>query len=1214
MPPHQLHRRVLLSLPKPNRRRFPDNQFTRTAEILEDRVLLSILSLTDLPTDTDPGSIKQSSTPDLMPCCCPGCSLVLEADEFTVSAGEAAGSLPFDLDQTFLLHSDPTADLTIYLDFDGHVTTGTSWNTYRNITEIVTPAFDIDGDTSSFSNAELERIQRIWLRVVEDFAPFTVNVTTQDPGVERLRRSTIGDTQWGVRVVIGGSSSDWLGASAGGVAYVNSFSYSSDTPAFVFKSQLGNGNEKYVAEAITHEVGHTLGLSHDGRTSPSEVYYSGHGSGPTGWAPSMGNGYYRELVQWSRGDSPYPSPNNTQDDLHIITTGSSGLRYRADDVGNTPQTAQALSGSGTYFFGEGLIERNTDVDFFSFTTAGGLITIDVDPWGYSPNLDVLAKLYNAAGTLIQSSNPLTALDASISAVLAAGTYYVSVEGTGKPDDGNGDYGYSDYGSLGRYTVAVSQASAGVTVSATRDRMEEDASGTLEYIFRRSGDTTLPLTVAFTVSGTATYGTDYTQSGATSFSGTSGTITFAAGRSTAELWIDPIADSLIEPDEEIVLSLVEGVGYVPGVPSTAIVTIVNDDFQVDDAYEVNNTLETAWYLPTPELATGTEVPLSTISGLGVAMDDDWYRIDVPEGQRHLIVELIFVHAKGDLDLEIVDAEGNVFAYSYGVVDNERLDVVLPHAGSWYLHVIPYDPQPIANTYDLVWSTEVPSLVSLAVSPTMVTENGTAELVYTFSRSGGTSKEVTVQFSLGGTATFGTDYTLNGATLLNATTGTVTFAAGSSTATVRIKPIADSAIEPDETVTITLNAGINYELGTTTSATGTIQNDDFDATPNVTSVRFGYANNRWVDAGSLLTRSAQTAPWQISRIEFTFDRDVVVDAADLIATGVSGGRLGIGSFVYDAISRKATWTLSSPISMDRVSFVLDGDDATVDGNQGVHSASGTYPTGGGFLAGGDFLQRLNVLYGDVDGDGFVDLRDSLVQRIQSGTSHIWADLSADGVVDLRDALVLRVRSGTSLPPESPPIEEAGEADPAVSTSPVVATISPEPATDSPELSIEPPVLPSSDSDRQAEETLDLLRSPEEDGILPKATAPHARGLNSTVSRGMQAETGGRGPDVLVKPPSRVEFDPVDLRHPIESRETSFIVDNDDALNDSAEGRRAVGGRIPKGNLLRSQKPAAAYEQLESDQFDLLFGQKKSDEQFENLTGSDFVNLSDLLLLST
>ena len=122
----------------------------------------------------------------------------------------------FPTSQTFLLHSRPTATKKIYLDFDGHTTTGTSWNSaYTAGASFATPAFNIDS-TTGFSDAELLRIQMIWRRVVEDFAAFDVDVTTEDPGLEGLRRSTSTDQAYGVRVCIGGSSSDWFGSAAGG--------------------------------------------------------------------------------------------------------------------------------------------------------------------------------------------------------------------------------------------------------------------------------------------------------------------------------------------------------------------------------------------------------------------------------------------------------------------------------------------------------------------------------------------------------------------------------------------------------------------------------------------------------------------------------------------------------------------------------------------------------------------------------------------------------------------------------------------------------------------------------------------------------------------------------------------------------------------------------------------------------------------------------------
>jgi hypothetical protein len=342
-------------------------------------------------------SLVSSNLQHVAGCNCSSCAIPpvdpnLVKNQPKQSAATVSAAL--NLSQTFFLNSLAGANHTIYLDFNGHTTSGTSWNTSYNRANIVTPAFDFDGNTGSFSNAELERIQYIWQRVVEDFIPFNVNVTTQAPtDINDLIKSGTGDTRWGVRVAIGGSSFDWFGAGAGGVAYINSFNWNSDTPTFVFDEQLGNGDEKYTAEAISHEVGHTLGLSHDGRINPSEEYYGGHGSGDTGWASIMGVGYYQNLSQWSKGQ--YASANNTEDDLQIITT-QNGFGYRTDDTGSIIFNAKSLTVSGTSVSGSGIIERNTDVDCYGFTTGAGAISLTVNPFSRGPNLDVLAHLYDSA--------------------------------------------------------------------------------------------------------------------------------------------------------------------------------------------------------------------------------------------------------------------------------------------------------------------------------------------------------------------------------------------------------------------------------------------------------------------------------------------------------------------------------------------------------------------------------------------------------------------------------------------------------------------------------------------------------------------------------------------------------------------------------------------------------------------------------------------------
>lgn len=387
----------------------------------------------------------------------------------------------------FLLHSNPGATKCIFLDFDGHTTTGTSWNINNGAT-IITPAFDIDNNPSSFSTTELARIREIWERVSEDYLPFNVDVTTEDPGIEGLRKVGSSDTAWGVRVAIGNNIAP--APTAGGVSYVGVYGNEYYGPAFVFPINLGNGDPKAVAEATSHEVGHNLGLSHDG--DASQGYYPGHGSGATGWAPIMGVGYYQELVQWSKGE--YSGANNQEDDLAIISSATNGFGYRNDDFGSTIATASNLNFSNsTTISTTGIIEKNTDLDYFRFNLAvGGTATININPAVNGPNLDIEAKLYNASGTLLLTSNPTNAINASFSTTLTAGTYYISIDGVGM---GNPlTTGYTDYGSLGFYSIT------GTVPSATTPPVITGPTG-------GPGAATSTVTINENISGVTTFSAD-----------------------------------------------------------------------------------------------------------------------------------------------------------------------------------------------------------------------------------------------------------------------------------------------------------------------------------------------------------------------------------------------------------------------------------------------------------------------------------------------------------------------------------------------------------------------------------------------------------------------------------------------------------------------------------------------------------------------------------
>ncbi len=167
-------------------------------------------------------------------------------------------------------------------------------------------------------------------------------------------------------------------------------------------------------------------------------------------------------------------------------------------------------------------------------------------------------------------------------------------------------------------------------------------------------------------------------------------------------------------------------------------------------------------------------------------------------------------------------------------SDLMNGVVYYYGQKY-YISPLDVAILADTGVPV-TFNLPVSVTLAVSPSSVTEDGTTNLVYTFTRTGVTTNALTVNYTLGGTATLNNDYTRTG------TNNTVTFAANATTATVTVDPTADTIVESNETVILTLAAGTGYTVGTPNAVTGTITNDDFSklSINNITVVE-GKDNN-------------------------------------------------------------------------------------------------------------------------------------------------------------------------------------------------------------------------------------------------------------------------------------------------------------------------------------------------------------------------------------
>lgn len=345
-----------------------------------------------------------------------------------------------------LLDSDPSiTNKVVYLDFDGETVSGTPWDSGNTINALPS--------TMSAAN-----ITTIFKRVCEDYSPFDVCITTD------VNKFNAASPTTRMRVVITPTSA-WYGT-AGGVAYVNSFTWGGTpgTPCWVFENQLSY-SAKNIAEAISHEVGHTVSLRHQSTYSytPSTCtktaeYNPGQGTGVTSWAPIMGVGYYKNVTVWYNGTSAQ-NCNLIQYDHSNASTGITGpgrLNFRTDDVGNTAATAEILNLNNLNLADSGLITEPSDVDVYKFTICNTrYVTVDVKPWALDTNLnsyqganlDLRLFLYNSSNNLLAVDSPLTKLNARIGMTLNAGTYHFLI-------DGGGSGNYSDYGSIGRYYLKV----------------------------------------------------------------------------------------------------------------------------------------------------------------------------------------------------------------------------------------------------------------------------------------------------------------------------------------------------------------------------------------------------------------------------------------------------------------------------------------------------------------------------------------------------------------------------------------------------------------------------------------------------------------------------------------------------------------------------------------------------------------------------------------
>ena len=307
-----------------------------------------------------------------------------------------------------ILNSNPSAEVQIYLQFDGDAPGGAG-----------RLPIDFDGDATTFNAYEQQWIYNWWYSVTTLFSGFDLNITTVLD--EAKPRS------WNIITpsVAGGGATGTIGYQTG------PFSAAADdyTP---------------YSFALSHEVGHTLGLGHQiGINTDGKLTQGYYGSPVQIRASLMGLGYshvnkFFNKSTWGRDFTYYGEVEEVVKMIKKFAPASSG--YKADDFANDTASAVLLQASDNRYEVEGIIENATDADVFKLDWAGGRISFHTTLVNLS-SVNLKVSILDASGNLISQVDNGINLQ-WLQQELAAGTYYVKLESADR------------YGDIGMYRLFI----------------------------------------------------------------------------------------------------------------------------------------------------------------------------------------------------------------------------------------------------------------------------------------------------------------------------------------------------------------------------------------------------------------------------------------------------------------------------------------------------------------------------------------------------------------------------------------------------------------------------------------------------------------------------------------------------------------------------------------------------------------------------------------
>jgi hypothetical protein len=339
------------------------------------------------------------------------------------------------------------------------------------------------------------------------------------------------------------------------------------------------------------------------------------------------------------------------------------------------------------------------------------------------------------------------------------------------------------------TIADAAPTATVTISAT-DAAAAEPSDTGTFTVSRIGSTTSALTVSYTVSGSATAGSDY--------SSLPGTVAISAGASSATITVEPIDDTTAEADETVTVALSAGSGYALGTVREATVQIADDD------------------------SGPSTVTLSATDPAAAEPNDPGTFTVTRTGSKTAALDVRYAvtgSASGGTDYAALSGVVTIpAARASATITVAPIDDSTSELTETVVVTLSADPEytvgsPASATVNIA-DNDAATVTIAATDPSAAEPSSPG--TFTVTRTGDTTADLVVTYLPSGSAVNGADY--------EALSGSVTIPAGASSATITVTPKDDALVEGPETVVLTLTAGTGYVPGTPSSDTVTIADND------------------------------------------------------------------------------------------------------------------------------------------------------------------------------------------------------------------------------------------------------------------------------------------------------------------------------------------------------------------------------------------------------